>query len=85
METLLFILLCVVCVVLIAVLLPYIIAIPIGIAKAVFLIVSGRENDPEIVDLKEARLRERSAKAEVRRKRRREFWLPSSFRRHQSL
>lgn len=80
METILFILFCIVGIVLIVVLVPYIIAIPLGIAKAVYLIVSGHEYDPEIVEMKEVKMRELAAKKEARKKKRREFWLPSSLR-----
>ena len=55
METLIFILLSIVCIVLIVVLVPYIVAIPLGIIKAIWHIVSGHENDPEIVELKRPR------------------------------
>ena len=47
--------------------LPYVIAIPLGIVKAVWLIVSGHENDPEVVELKEAKKLEIAAKKEARR------------------
>ena len=79
METLIFILLSIVCIVLIVVLVPYIVAIPLGIIKAIWLIVSGHENNPEIVELKEAKLREMAAKKEARKERRRRFWGPPSF------
>ena len=67
MEILLFILLSIACIVLIVVMVPYIIAIPIGIIKAIWLIVSRHDNDPEIVELKEAKKREIAAKKEARR------------------
>ena len=70
METLIFIILSIVCIVLIVVFVPYIIAIPLGIIKAIWLIVSGHENDPEIVELKEAKMREMAAKKEARKEKR---------------
>ena len=79
METLIFIILSIICIVLIVVLVPYVVAIPLGIIKAIWLIVSGHENDPEIVELKEAKLREMAAKKEARKERRRRFWGPPSF------
>ena len=79
METLIFIILSIVSIVLIVVLVPYIVAIPLGIIKAIWLIVSGHENNPEIVELKEAKLREMAAKKEARKERRRRFWGPPSF------
>lgn len=79
METLIFIILSIVCIVLIVVLLPYIVAIPLGIIKAIWLIVSGHENDPEWVEAKEAKMREMAAKKKARKERRKFFWrLPSS-------
>ena len=47
MKTLLFILICVVAVCIMVWILPYAIAIPVGLAKALWLILTGRENDPE--------------------------------------
>ena len=80
METLLFILLSLVGIILIVVLLPYVIAIPLGIIKAVWLIVTGRDNDPEWVEERKSFEAERAAKKAARRERRRAFWLPSSLR-----
>ncbi len=74
METLIFILLAVACIILLWVLLPYLVAIPMGIARAVRLIVSGCDNNPEWVELKEARKRERAAKKEARRQRFRDWF-----------
>ena len=68
METLLFILLAIACIVLLWVLLPYVVAIPLGISKAIWLIVSGRDNDPEWVEAKEAKKRETAARKEARRR-----------------
>lgn len=80
METFLFILLCIVGVVLIVVFLPYVIALLIGVVKALYFIVTGRDNDPEWVKAKDAKVRELAAKKEARKQRRKEFWLPSSLR-----
>lgn len=74
MKTLIFILLAIACVVLLWVLLPYVVAIPLGIIKAVWLVFTGRDNDPEVVELKEARKREIAAKKEARRQ-----WLRDWF------
>ena len=80
METLIFIILSIVCIFLIVVLVPYIIAIPLGIIKAIWLIVSGHENDPEIVELKEAKKREMAAKKEARKEKRKYVWrIPTSL------
>ena len=49
---------------------PYIIAFPFAIVKAVYYIVIGRDNDPEIVELKEAKKREMAAKKEARKEKR---------------
>jgi hypothetical protein len=58
---------------------PYIIAFPFAVVKALYYIVTGRDNDPEMVELKEAKKREIAAKKEARKERRRFFWrLPSS-------
>ncbi len=58
---------------------PYIIAFPFAIVKAVYYIVTGRDNDPEVVELKEAKKREMAAKKEARKEKRKFFWrLPSS-------
>jgi hypothetical protein len=58
---------------------PYIIAFPFAIVKAVYYIVTGRDNDPEVVELKEAKKREIAAKKAARKERRKFFWrLPSS-------
>lgn len=67
METLIFILLAIACIVLLWFLLPYVVAIPLGIAKAIWLIFTGHENDPEWVDAKEAKMRELAARKEARR------------------
>ena len=58
---------------------PYIIAFPFAIVKAVYYIVTGRDNDPEVVELKEAKKREMAAKKEARKERRKRFWGPPSF------
>ena len=79
METIVFILLAIACIVLLWVVLPYVIAIPLGIVKAVWLIVSGHENDPEVVELKEAKKLEIAAKKAARKERRKRFWGPLSF------
>lgn len=58
---------------------PYIIAFPFAIVKVVYYIVTGRDNDPEVVELKEAKKREMAAKKAARKERRKFFWrLPSS-------
>ena len=80
METLLFMLFCIVGIVLTVVLVPYIIGVLLGIGKATWLFVTGHDNDPELVDERKTFEAERAAKKEIRRKRRREFWLPSSLR-----
>ena len=67
METLIFILLAIACIVLLWVLLPYVVAIPLGIAKAIRLIVTGRDNDPEWIEDKKAFETKRAAKKEARR------------------
>lgn len=51
MKTLLIIL----CIIIVVKYWPYIIAFPFAIVKAVYYIVTGRDNDPEIVELKEAK------------------------------
>jgi len=80
MEILLFILLSIACIVLMVVLVPYIIAIPVGIIKAVWLIVSGHDNDPEIVELKEAKKNELAAKKEARKEKLKYVWrIPTSL------
>ena len=79
METIIFILLAIACIVLLWVVVPYVIAIPLGIVKALYYIVTGRDNDPEVVELKEARKRELAAKKEARKERRKRFWGPPSF------
>ena len=58
---------------------PYIIAFPFAVVKALYYIVTGHDNDPEIVELKEAKKREIAAKKEARKERRKFFWrIPSS-------
>lgn len=79
METLLLILLCIVGIVLIAVFLPCVVALPIGIVKALWLIVTGCDNDPEWVEMKEDKMRELAAKKETCKERRKRFWAPPSF------
>ncbi|MCR5038050.1 MAG: hypothetical protein K6A94_01770 [Bacteroidales bacterium] len=76
MKTLLFIL----CIVMVAAFWPYIFALPYAIVKVFYLIVSGRDKDPEWVERKEARRSELASKAEARRGRRKAFWLPSWLR-----
>jgi len=68
MKTLLIIL----CIVIAVKFWPYIIAFP-------FAVVTGRDNDPEVVELKEAKKREMAAKKEARKERRKRFWGPPSF------
>jgi hypothetical protein len=80
METLIFILLAIACIVLLWFLLPYVIALPLGIIKAIYLIVSGHENDPEIVEMKEAKKREIAANKKARKESRKRFFGPLSFR-----
>ncbi len=80
MVKLLFILFCIAGLVLIVVLVPYIIGILLGIGKAIWIIVTGRDKDPEFVEEQKAFETKRAAKKEIRRQRRREFWLPSSLR-----
>ena len=79
MKTLFSILLAIACIVLLWVVLPYVVAIPLGIIKAIGLIVSGRDSDPELVESKEAKKREIAAKKEARKERRKRFWRPPSF------
>lgn len=67
METLIFILLAIACIVLLWCLLPYVVAIPLGIIKAVWLIVTGRDNDPEWVEERKSFEIRRAAKKEARR------------------
>ena len=75
MKTLLIIL----CIVIAVKYWPYIIAFPFAVVKAVYYIVTGRDNDPEVVELKEAKKREMAAKKAARKERRKFFWrLPSS-------
>lgn len=76
MKTLLIIL----CIVLVVAFWPYVIAFPFAIVKALWLVLTGRDNDPEVVEMKEAKMRELVAKKEARKERRKAFWLPSSFR-----
>ena len=54
MKTLLIIL----CIIFVVKFWPYIIAFPFAIVRAVFYIVTGRDNDPEVVELKEAKKRQ---------------------------
>ena len=75
MKTLLIIL----CIVLVAKFWPYIIAFPFAVVKALYYIVTGRDNDPEVVELKEAKKREIAAKKEARKERRKFFWRIPSF------
>lgn len=80
MEILLIILLSIACIVLMVVLVPYIIAIPVGIIKAIWLIVSGHDNDPEIVELKEAKKNELAAKKKARKEKLKYVWrIPTSL------
>lgn len=73
------VLLIIICVVLAVAFWPYLIALPFAIVKAVYLMVSGRDNSPYWIERKEAKKHELSAKAEARRQKRRAFWrLPSS-------
>lgn len=75
MKTLLIIL----CIVFVVKFWPYIIAFPFAIVKAVYYIVTGCDNDPEVVELKEAKKREIAAKKEARKERRKYAWrIPSS-------
>ena len=75
MKTLLIIL----CIIIVVKYWPYIIAFPFAVVKAVYYIVTGRDNDPEVVELKEAKKREMAAKKEARKEKRKFFWrLPSS-------
>jgi len=76
MKTLLIIL----CTVLVVAFWPYVIAFPFAIVKALWLILTGRDNAPEVVEMKEAKMREFAAKKETRKERRKTFWLPSSLR-----
>ena len=79
METLLFILFCIVGIVLIVVLVPYIIGVLLGIGKAIWLFVTGHDNDPELVDERKTFEAERAAKKKARKERRKAFWrIPSS-------
>ncbi len=75
MKTLLIIL----CIVIAVKYWPYIIAFPFAVVKAVYYIVTGRDNDPEVVELKEAKKREIAAKKAARKERRKRFWGPPSF------
>ena len=59
---------------------PYIIAFPFAIVKAVYYIVTGRDNDPEVVELKEAKKREIAAKKKARKEKRKYAWrIPTSL------
>ena len=76
MKTLLIIL----CIVFLAKFWPYIIAFPFAMVKALYYIVTGRDNDPEVVELKEARKCELAAKKEARKERRKYAWrIPTSL------
>ena len=67
------------CIVFLAVFWPYVIAFPYAIVKAICLIVSGRDNDPEWAERKEERISERAEKSRANRQRRKRFWsIPSS-------
>lgn len=75
----LFILFCIVGIVLIVVLVPYIIGVLLGIGKTIWLFVTGHDNDPELVDERKAFESERAAKKKARKERRKAFWrIPSS-------
>ena len=77
MVTLLFILFCIAGLVLIVALVPYIIGILLGIGKAIWIIVTGRDKDPEFVEERKAFEAKRAAKKEARKKRRKNFWRVS--------
>lgn len=79
MDTLLFILFCIVGLVLVVVLVPYIIGILLGIGKAIWIIVTGRDKDPVFVEEHKAFEAERAAKKKARKERRKRFWQPPSF------
>ena len=75
MKTLLIIL----CIIFVVKFWPYIIAFPFAIVKALYYIVTGRDNDPEVVELKEAKKREMAAKKKARKEKRKYAWrIPSS-------
>ncbi len=79
MVKLLFILFCIAGLVLIVFLVPYIIGILLGIGKAIWIIVTGRDKDPEFVEEQKAFEAKRAAKKEARKERRKAFWrIPSS-------
>ncbi len=77
MVKLLFILFCIAGLVLIVFLVPYIIGIFLGIGKAIWIIVTGRDKDPEFVEEQKAFETKRAAKKEARKKRRKNFWRVS--------
>jgi hypothetical protein len=77
METFMFILFCIVGLVLIVVLVPYIIGILLGTGKAIWIIVTGRDKDPEFVEEQKAFEAKRAAKKDARKERRKNFWRVS--------
>ena len=58
---------------------PYIIALPFAVVKADRYIVTGRDNDPEVVEMKENRKREIADRKEARKDKRKRFYGPLSF------
>lgn len=76
MKTLIIIL----CILLVVAFWPYVFAFPFAIVKALWLVLTGRDSDPELVEMKKAKMCELAAKKEARKERRKAFWLPSSLR-----